>query len=214
VYKESLNILFTEGIVFVGTISTWKLLGWWELLGAGSIVALLIIFTIYFFRDPEREIPARRGIIVSPADGRIIGVEKISSPFSENRVTKITIYLSLWDVHINRIPVSGKITRVDYKSGRFYPAFEPKASEKNEHTIIEIKGKAGLFYIKQIAGMVARRIVCHLKVGDKVRLGQRFGMIKFGSRVEFYLPLSVNVKVNEGDKVRAGQTIIGVVAHD
>jgi len=213
VYKESLNILFAEGILLIGTISAWKLFGSWELLAAGGIVTILIVFTLYFFRDPERETPGDKGIIVSPADGRIINVEEMPSPFSNGRVTKVAIYLSLWDVHINRIPVSGKVTMVNYKPGDFYPAFEPKASEKNEHTVVGIKAKAGLFYIKQIAGMVARRIVCRLRVGDEVSLGERFGMIKFGSRVELYIPLSIEIRVSEGNKVKAGESIIGVIAH-
>lgn len=213
-YKESLNILFAEGILLIGTISAGRLFGLWELLAAGGIVTILIVFTLYFFRDPERETPSDKGIIVSPADGRIISVKEMSSPFSNGRVTKVAIYLSLWNVHINRIPVSGKVTMVNYKPGRFYPAFEPKASERNEHTIVGIKGKAGLFYIKQIAGIVARRIVCRLRAGDEVSLGERFGMIKFGSRVELYLPLSIEIRVSEGDKVKAGESIIGVIAYD
>ena len=213
-YKESLNVFFAEGILLTGIISAWKFFGWWELLAIGGIVTLMILFTIYFFRNPEREIPQGKGIVVSPADGRIVSVKQISSPFSHSRLTNVTIYLSLWNVHINRIPVSGKVTMINYQPGHFYPAFEPKASDRNEHTIIEIKSKAGLFYIKQIAGMIARRIVCRLQVGDTVTLGEEFGMIKFGSRVEFYLPLSVNVRVNRGDKVRAGETIIGVIDHD
>ena len=213
-YKESLNIFFVEGILLVGTLLAWKLFELWELLAAGGIVIIVVIFTLYFFRDPRREVPTEEGIIISPADGRIISVQEMFSPFSKERVTKLAIYLSLWDVHINRIPVSGKVTMVDYKPGRFYPAFESKASERNEHTIVGIKGKAGLFYIKQIAGMVARRIVCRLQVGDTVTLGEEFGTIKFGSRVEVYLPLSVDVRVNKGDKVKAGETIIGVIYHD
>ncbi len=207
--KESFNMIILEGILFFLTIFVWGMLPHIGLLIVASLWAAMILFTIYFFRDPERSIPQRENVVVSPADGRIIHVRDVSHfSLAAESVKVVTIYLSLWDVHINRVPVSGSITYLTHSQGHFYPAFDHRSANQNEHTLIGISGEMGKIFMKQIAGMVARRIVCHLQVGDQVIQGQRFGMIKFGSRVELVLPQSVTVKVSVGDRVRGGESII------
>ena len=193
----------------------WKVFNLEWMLVALCVLFILMAFTLYFFRDPERQLPRGEGFIVSPADGRIVRVAELSSiPFFEGRAKLVTIYLSFWDVHINRVPISGEVTSLNYQSGHFHPAYQPQASERNEHAIIGIEGEIGRVFVKQIAGMLARRIVCRLKIGDRVRQGERYGMIKFGSRVEVYLPSSVVLRVSEGDQMRGGESIIGVVHHE
>lgn len=214
-YRESTNILVVEGTLMMGLVLGWKVFNLEWLLFALCVFFILMAFTLYFFRDPERRVPRGEGFIVSPADGRVVHVAELSSiPFFEGRAKVVTIYLSFWDVHINRVPISGEVTFLNYQSGRFHPAFQPQASERNEHAIIGIEGKIGGVFVKQIAGMLARRIVCRLKIGDRVRQGERYGMIKFGSRVEVYLPSSVVLRVSEGDQMRGGESIIGVVHHE
>ncbi len=212
VYRDSLGILLGEGKLLIVEILGWRLFGRTELFGVGGVFILLMVFTLYLFRDPERCIPAGEGIVVSPADGRVAYVGEVSSlPFFEGPTQVVSIYLSLWDVHVNRIPVSGEVTFLDYRPGHFYPAFNRKASERNEHSVVGIAGTMGKVFIKQIAGMVARRIVCRLRRGDVVRLGERFGMIKLGSRVEVFLPPRVILKVSVGDRIKGGESIIGEV---
>ncbi|MCJ7812593.1 phosphatidylserine decarboxylase, partial [bacterium] len=127
---------------------------------------------------------------------------------STGSVKVITIYLSLWNVHVNRVPISGQVTYLDHQQGCFYPAFNNRSSKKNEYTVVGITGEMGKVFIKQIAGTFARRIVCRLQIDEQVRQGERFGMIKFGSRIELYLPYSVVLKVFVGDRIRGGESII------
>lgn len=173
-------------------------------------MVILLGFTIYFFRDPERSIPYEDGLIISPADGRIVLIEEnVHLDEMEGRSIKVAIFLSIFDVHVNRIPVSGSISQLSYQQGRFTPAFLNKASEDNESLLIGIETQGQLLFVKQIAGMLARRIICNLNKGDQVEQGERFGMIKFGSRVELYLPPAAAIVVQHGQHVRAGETIIG-----
>lgn len=158
---------------------------------------------ILFFRDPERKIPQGKDLIVSPADGRVVEIKKV------NRQVVISIFMSIFNVHINRVPVSGKVERVEYRPGKFFAAFKKKSSQSNERFDIEIKTDKGNVVLNQIAGIVARRVVCRLKKGQDVRAGDRFGMIRFGSRVDLFLPLSVEVRIKRGQRIRGGQTVLG-----
>jgi phosphatidylserine decarboxylase len=167
-------------------------------------------FFIFFFRDPQRKIPQEENLILAPADGRVLGLENFENyPFIDSSGTKLSIFLSLWDVHINRAPISGKVTSLKYNPGNFNPAFKKKASSENEQNEIWLENDKVKLVLKQIAGILARRIVCHLKEGNEVKAGQRFGMIKFGSRVDIFLPEKVKIEVALNQKVKAGETVIG-----
>jgi phosphatidylserine decarboxylase len=208
--RQSLHILAAETLLMMGMIMVWRLLDSRICLAMAILCFVVIGGTFYFFRDPERQIPVGNGIVVSPADGKIVEMkDKTHLPFHDSSLQRVSIFLSLWDVHVNRIPVSGKVVHFSYRPGRFLPAFFHKSSNRNEQNIIGIQGSTGVVFVKQIAGMLARRIVCRLRVGDEVQQGERFGMIRFGSRVEVYVPSSIHLSVSEGDRIRAGVSIIG-----
>ena len=181
---------------------------------AAGLFALLTVFTVFFFRDPTRQFDSEPGILVSPADGRILSVEKIEHhDFIGGPAWKIAIFMSVFDVHINRIPSAGSVTFVKYIPGKFFKAFLDKASEENEHTEIGITTPSGQrLVVKQIAGIIARRIVCQLHEGDQVATGARFGIIKFGSRTELFVPIDSDILVAEGDHVKGSATVIGRLA--
>jgi len=168
-------------------------------------------FIAFFFRNPERRIPSGEGIIVSPADGKVIEIQHISEGDLRENGLKIGIFLSLFDVHVNRIPCSGEVVDLRHKRGRFLPAFKESASIENEQVSMIILHNTYKVIIKQIAGIIARRIVCWVKVGDKVMKGQRYGLIRFGSRVDIFLPEETEIKVRIGDKVKGGESIIGIL---
>ncbi len=169
----------------------------------------LIIFTLNFFRDPERKTPDKNNIVISPADGRVLFVKEVlDDKFLNGKAKLVSIFMSPLNVHVNRIPISGKVDYLKYIKGDYIAAFEDKASERNERNEIGITSSAGKVLFIQIAGFVARRIICDLKVGNQVNIGNRFGMIKFGSRVDIIVPVQWQVKVNKDDKVTAGETIL------
>jgi len=170
------------------------------------VVFFLALFFVLFFRDPERRIPSGEQLIVSPADGRVKKIEKSADGSSQ----LISIFMSLFNVHINRVPVDGIVKEISYKPGRFIPAFRDKASEDNERNVIVIENAHGNIILKQIAGSLSRRIVCNLNPGQRVSKGERFGLIHFGSRLELALPVSVELKVRERGRVKAGETVLGV----
>lgn len=170
----------------------------------------LVLFSIYFFRDPERDVPTEPNIIVAPADGKIILLDQTTEPiFFGTRVHRISIFMSVFDVHVNRIPLEGRVTYLKYNKGKFLPAYQSAAAYENEQTVIGIENERTKLLFKQIAGILAKRIVCNLRNGWMVQRGQRFGMIKFGSRIDLFLPLEVQLQVQLNQKVRAGETIIG-----
>jgi len=175
------------------------------------VAALLTLFIVFFFRDPERRCNRQPGLLVSPADGRILDVERIPHhDFIGGEASKVSIFLSIFDVHVNRIPVDGSVEYVKYRPGKFFRAFLDKASEENEQTEIGIITDSGQrLVVKQIAGLIARRIVCRLSEGDRVDTGARFGMIRFGSRTELLLPADAEVSVKKGEHVKGGETVIG-----
>ena len=177
-----------------------------------SLVGLAVTFFIcYFFRDPDRVIPNHTGCIVSPADGKVIAAGLIdNSPFYEGSCIKVSIFMSIFNVHVNRIPHEGQVTKVYYYPGKFFSANLDKASSHNEHNaiFIETEDKKNICTV-QIAGLIARRIICKLQKGDIVTRGQRFGLICFGSRLDVYLPSEINLKVSVGDKVKSGTSVLG-----
>jgi phosphatidylserine decarboxylase len=174
-----------------------------------AFALFIIVFTLYFFRDPERTTPQMDGVIFSPADGKIVLVKKVDEQkFLKGPGTQISIFMSPLNVHVNRVPISGKVEHAEYIKGKYLVAFDDKASTENERNEIGIESKFGRVLYTQIAGYVARRIVSELKVGDSVTAGRRFGMIKFGSRVDVIVPPNWNVQVKAGDKVTAGQTVL------
>ena len=171
----------------------------------GIFLLLLSAFVAFFFRNPRREIPGDPNVIVSPADGKVVKVERAGN------VTKLSIFLSIFDVHVNRSPMSGRIVAMDYKRGRFRAAFNHAASVENERNIIMVsQGNVKLVFV-QIAGLIARRIVCWKKTGDFVEKGELVGLIRFGSRVDVLFPAGTEVTVQTGERVRGGSTPIGVI---
>ena len=173
--------------------------------------ALSTCFTAYFFRDPERETPKDAYAVIAPADGRVVAIKNVSEEnFLNREMICISVFLSITDCHINRFPVTGRVLATKYITGRFHKAYLNLASRENERlaTLVETEDKEQIVIV-QIAGIIARRIVSYLTLGDLVQRGERFGMIKFGSRVDLYLPLGCEVTVAVEDKVRGGETIIG-----
>lgn len=177
-----------------------------------SLGGLLIIFTFIFFRDPERSIPAEASderVLLSPADGKVVEIVKeFEKHYLKDSTKRISIFLSPIDVHVNRSPVSGVVDFLKYKKGEFLPAYVPKSSELNEQSKIGVKNKYGKVFFKQITGMLARRIVYDIKVGDTLKSGERFGMMKFSSRMDIAIPIDSEVLINSGDRVVAGETIM------
>jgi phosphatidylserine decarboxylase len=174
-----------------------------------AIPALLAVFFLWFFRDPEREVPAGQGLIVSPGDGKVEEAEWIETTAGSR--FRVSIFLSVFDVHVNRVPISGKVTLMEYREGRFLNAMSPESAILNEQTLIVIEDGKHSVSFKQIAGLLARRIVCDLKTGDMVQRGQRMGMIKFGSRVDVLMPADVELRVKPGDRVKGGSSVLGVL---
>ena len=171
------------------------------------VVSLIIlIFTCYFFRDPERVVPLGEDILTSPADGLITNISQTKD--GKKNYTKVSIFLSVFNVHIQRIPISGEITKIDYFEGKFINATLDKASEENERLKLTIKSKANLIHVTQIAGLIARRIICNIKPKDKANQGDRYGIIKFGSRVDIEFPDSFDLLVSVGQQCIGGETII------
>jgi len=175
---------------------------------AGSVALLILVLFLYFFRDPERRIPSGEGLILAPADGRVV---RISSPGEEGGEEGILVstFLSLLDVHVNRSPMSGVVSGVTYKKGSFRLAFLDEASQENEQNVISFTHGKDRIILKQIAGLIARRVVCWVKPNQEVEAGQRIGFIKFGSRVDLILPPGSQIEVRKGDQVKGGLSIIG-----
>lgn len=174
-------------------------------------VAILFVFNFFFFRDPERSFEGPANVIVAPADGKVILIEEADEPyFLKTKARKISIFMSVFNCHVNRIPITGTVDFLQYKKGQFLAAFDHRTGELNEQQIIGLTTPYGKILFKQIAGLIARRIVCKLNLGQKVQRSQRFGMIKYGSRLDIFLPLDVDIKVKLNQKTTAGETIIGV----
>lgn len=199
-----------EGIKFAGIFLTFGIITSHLNKWLGRFFYALSCFSLYFFRDPERKVPIGEGLILSPADGRVINIDTVDhAPFIDGPAKRVTIFLSLLDVHINRSPIKGKIAYRQYVPGKFMCAFEPKASTDNEQNAVGIESPDGYrILVKQIAGLVARRIICWKNPGDETELGERFGLIRFGSRTEIFMPLDAKIEVKIGQKVYGTSTII------
>jgi phosphatidylserine decarboxylase len=176
----------------------------WKTLGV--VLVILGLFVFYFFRDPQRVIPAEAGIIVSPADGRV--VEIVDEMLDSVMGHRISIFLSIWNVHLQRAPASGRVADVVYRPGLFYAAFRSDASRENEQNIIYLHTPNGNVIFKQIAGAIARRVICWKEEGQEVVMGERVGLIRFGSRVDVWLPLNTQVVVQRGQNVKGGESVL------
>jgi len=181
----------------------------YTILVIGAVFTLLVL---NFFRDPERVVPAGDGLVIAPADGKIISIGRVVEPdFIRGEALQVCIFMSPLDVHVNRYPVSGRVGYFRHIAGKFVPAFKDKASELNERTVIGIEHEAGKFLFKQIAGSLARRIVADISVGTPAVAGERFGMIRFGSRVDVLMPVTAAVSVKVNDRAVAGETILATL---
>jgi phosphatidylserine decarboxylase len=184
-------------------------LGWWGL--ALPFLAAGLAF-VFFFRDPKRAIPADERLFLAPADGRVVKIETgVSHPLLASPVTVVSIFLSLLDVHITRAPLAGQVLKIDYRPGRFFPAYKDEASRRNESNSLLLHGDKTDVFLRQIVGVAARRIKCYVRENEKVARGQKVGLIYFGSRVEVYLSRSVRLLARPDQKVKAGETVIGEV---
>jgi len=197
---------FAAGPIVLGIAALF--LGWHVL--ALQIAAFVLLalgtFILYFFRDPERVIPSDTSTIVSPADGRVL--EVIDEKFDGRAGKRITIFLAVWNVHVNRTPLAGKIARIEYRPGKFQMAMRKTASAENEQNVIYLDTAHGQIVFKQIAGMIARRVVLWKKSGDQVERGERIGIVRFGSRMDVWLPLEAAILVKPGDHVAGGSSIL------
>jgi len=182
----------------------------WTLAGFAWSIPLWIVFVfiVQFFRDPPRAVPMQTNAVLSPADGRIVKVEKTLDPYTERDTLLISVFMNVFNVHSNRAPVDGTVERVVYSPGKFVNADLDKASSENERNAMVVRLAGERITVVQVAGLIARRILCYVKQGDQLARGQRYGFIRFGSRVDVYLPLTAHPKVAVGDIVHATRTVI------
>ena len=210
--RSQLAPIHPEGYPFIGGFALASLILFWFWSPLGWIGTLLTLWCVYFFRDPVRVTPARDGLIVSPADGRISLVTQAVPPkeleLGDRPLPRVSVFMSVFDCHVNRSPVTGRIERIAYRPGKFVNADLDKASEDNERNGLVLATAGGRIGVVQIAGLVARRIVSFVKQGQSVSTGERFGLIRFGSRVDVYLPEGVRPLVAEGQTSLAGETVI------
>jgi len=184
----------------VGWLAGW----WWSV-----PIWVWVLFVLQFFRDPARAVPGDRSTVVAPADGRIVAVEKAQDPYLKRTATKLSVFMNVFNVHSNRAPVDGEVREAWYDAGAFMNAALDKASLRNERNALWLRADAGPDVVcVQVAGLIARRILCYAKPGDRLARGERFGFIRFGSRVDLYLPPEARVRVELGQKVSAGATIM------
>ncbi len=202
-------ILAREGWPFIAgsallSVVVWVLAGF----GWSLPLWLLTVFVVQFFRDPPRPVPQDPLAVLSPADGRIVAIEHVVDPYARRDALKISVFMNVFNVHSNRAPVDGVVREVRYFPGKFVNADLDKASEQNERNALVIDSAGRVVTVVQVAGLIARRILCYVGAGDVLRRGQRFGFIRFGSRVDVYLPLGSHSRVSIGDKVRASSTVL------
>jgi len=199
---------FLAAAVIVAAVVTW-LVGWWS-----APVWLAALFVLQFFRDPARQVPGGAGTVVSPADGRVIAVERARDPYLERNAIKVSVFMNVFNVHSNRSPVDGKVHKRWYHPGSFVNAALDKASEENERNALWLRTDGGAdVTCVQVAGLIARRILCYVGEGDSLARGQRFGFIRFGSRVDIYVPEDASLVAALGDKVYASSTVIATLAN-
>jgi len=182
-------------------------MGW---VGAAVVFAVVAVAFAGFFRDPERIAPDLPGAVLAPADGRVMVITEAPDPWVGPAV-RVSIFLSPLDVHVNRAPIGGLVKSVEYVAGRFLAAYRPEASEQNERCAVSLDGDRARATVTQISGVLARRIVCRVRPGDTLRAGQRYGLIRFGSRTDLVLPRGTELRVRVGDRVRGGESVMGVL---
>ena len=203
------NIIVYPLIVIFGITSAFNYLTEFDILFVQITIFVVLLFCLNFFRDPSRVIPKNKNSIISPADGKIIKIKEFEDPKSGKKLKLISIFLSVFNVHSNRMPIDGKFINVKYVKGDFLAAFDHRASDKNERMEISIDTEFGIIVVKQIAGLVARRILCYAKEGKKMLAGDRLGFIRFGSRTDIILPHNINLNIKLDQKVYGGETILG-----
>lgn len=186
------------------------ILGWVGWTWLAACVGFVALASLGFFRDPERIPPTLPGAVLAPADGRVREISELRDPFVGDAV-RVSVFLSPLDVHVNRAPVAGLVTDVEYRPGRFLAAYRMEASEENERCTLALQGESARVSVRQIAGVLARRVVCRVRPGDKLRAGERFGLIRFGSRTDLFVPKGTDLRCRAGDSVRGGETILGVL---
>ena len=197
--------IYGLSLLAVAAAVAWATHGWvWAI-----VPVLLAAFFLWFFRDPQREIPTGEGLIVSPGDGLVTETVTLATPDGPRQ--RISIFLSVFDVHVNRSPISGVLTSVRYQKGLYLNAMNPASADRNEQNIVTVRGEGIEVTFKQIAGLLARRIVFNLREGDTVKRGQRVGLIKFGSRVDVLLPADAELRVKKGQRVRGGASILAAM---
>lgn len=210
--RKSLVPIHPEGYIFIAAFAIGAFLLHWISPTLGWIGFIATGWCVYFFRDPPRLTPLREGLVVSPADGIVCSVGFFLPPpelgLGAEPLQRVSIFMSVFDVHVNRAPITGRVTKVAYKPGLFFNADLDKASEDNERNGIVIDTPSGRFGVVQIAGLVARRIVCFVEEGEPIGVGDRFGLIRFGSRVDVYMPSSTRPRVAVGSRAIAGETIL------
>jgi phosphatidylserine decarboxylase len=202
-YWYAISLLFVAAVVRFFTadwFASWVLAG---------IPIVLALFFLWFFRDPNRNIPAGPGLVVSPADGKITEIAPIHTP--EGDRIRMSIFLSVFDVHVNRSPIAGVVRSVQYKTGEFLNALDPASAERNEQSVVTMEGEGCILSFKLIAGLLARRIVFTPKEGDALQRGERVGLIKFGSRCDLILPGDAHIRVERGQRVKGGESILADV---
>lgn len=197
--------IYGISLLIVAVVVDWATGHWaW-----GVIPVLLACFFLWFFRDPERAIPAGDGLILSPGDGKVTETARIETPAGPRQ--RVSIFLSVFNVHVNRSPIGGVLSRVEYRNGQYLNAMNPASVERNEQNTVTVSGAGMEVTFKQIAGLLARRIVFDFKEGDRVRAGQRVGLIKFGSRVDVLLPAEAVLRVNVGQRVKGGSSVLATL---
>jgi phosphatidylserine decarboxylase len=178
-----------------------------------AILLILTIFIVFFFRNPQRAIPAGEGNVVAPADGMVIFSGKVREPHTGQEMEKVSIFMSVFNVHVNRAPLTAKVVDAFYTPGKFLDVRDERATFENEQQGLVLEdGKGKRLVVVQVAGLIARRIVCYAKIGDQLNRGMRYGLIRFGSRLDIYLPAGSTVKVALGEKTVAGETVVGIIA--
>ena len=177
-----------------------------------ALFVLLALFSVFFFRNPQRTTPPGENVVVAPADGEVIFLGKVVEPHTSAEMEKISIFMSVFNVHVNRAPISGKVLDGFYTKGKFYDVRDERASFENEQQGLVLETATGLrMVVVQVAGLIARRIVCYAKAGDLLTRGRRYGLIRFGSRLDVYLPLGTRIDVTMGQKTVAGETVLGIL---
>jgi len=213
--KNNHQLIASEGYPFIALFGfitlVFALLGW----GILTVIMLLLsLFSVYFFRNPERVIPTGENLVIAPADGKVIFVGEVDEErYFKERVTKVSIFMSVFNVHVNRVPCDGKVVEMYYNKGQFVNASYDKASAVNEQAgiLLETDKGARILFV-QIAGLIARRIVTYPVVGDLLKRGNRYGLIRFGSRVDIYFPKNSNVSITIGEHTVAGETVLGTLS--